>query len=381
MPVNKHIPFSRPLLLGTEEVSIRQALSNGVFSGNGPFALCCERQMESVTGAFRVLLTPSCTHALELSALLCGLEPGDEVILPSFAFSSTANAFVSLGAVPVFVDVRASDMNIDPEKLEEVLSPRTKAVVALHYGGMACEMEALISFAERHGLYLIEDAAQALGASYGGKPLGSFGQVAAISFHETKNVHCGEGGALLINKPDWIEPALAMRDKGTNRHDFLAGKVEAYEWTSRGSSYLCPELSAAFLHAQLQQLDKITVRRRTLWALYERELKPLEEAGCVQLPEPIAQSRHNGHLFFLRCSSEAERAKLSAHLRERGISAYFHYTPLHLSPAGKRYGRCAGKLPVTERESRCLLRLPLYFELTEEEILRISRSVKAFYFS
>ncbi len=381
MPAEKYIPFSRPLLLGTEEASVRQAFSNGCFAGNGPFSRCCERQIKEQTSALQAMLTPSCTHALELAALLCELMPGDEVILPSFAFSSTANAFVSVGAVPVFVDVRASDMNINPHGLEQALSSRTKAVVALHYGGMACEMETLLSFAERHKLYLIEDAAQALGASYRGKPLGSFGQLAALSFHETKNVHCGEGGALLINRPEWIEQAWAMRDKGTNRRDFLAGKVEAYEWTSRGSSYLCPDLIAAFLHAQLQQLERVTNRRRALWSLYHKSLKPLETAGYLHLPRPLDGSRHNGHLFFLRCASAKERCRLSAYLKKKGISAYFHYTPLHLSPAGQRYGRATAALPVTERESKRLLRLPLYFDLLEEEVERIARAVKTFFSS
>lgn len=377
MTPKQHIPFSKPLLLGTEEACIHHVLSNKYFAGNGPIARRCEQLIERYTGSQRSLLTPSCTHALELAALLCQLTAGDEVIVPSFAFSSTANAFVSAGAVPVFVDVCPSDMNIDTQMLEHALSPRTKAIVALHYGGMACKMETLTSFAERHQLYLIEDAAQALGASYQGKALGSFGILSTLSFHETKNVHCGEGGALLINNPQMLQTAFPVRDKGTNRRDFLAGKVPAYQWTSKGSSYLISELNAAFLHAQLQQLEKVNTHRRQLWNRYWQQLQTLEENGYVQLPHPLPKARHNGHLFFLLCQSPKERERLTIHLKKHGISAYFHYTPLHLSPAGQQYGRTPAPLPVSEHKSKCLLRLPLYFDLTFEQVDYVCQVLKS----
>ncbi len=376
-----HIPFSRPLLLGSEGSCINSMLSGGYFAGDGPMTLRCQRLLEEQTEARKALLTPSCTHALELAALLSQISPGDEVIVPSFAFSSTANAFVMQGAVPVFADVCAEDMNINPDLLEAALSSRTRAVVALHYGGMACDMKALTAFAERHQLLLIEDAAQALGASYDHKPLGSFGQLATISFHETKNVHCGEGGCLLINAEEMTLRVNEMRDKGTNKRDFLAGKVSAYEWTSRGSSYLMSEVSAAFLHAQLQALERVNAHRRKLWEAYAKWLQPLENEGLLHLPHPQKEARHNGHLFFIRCRTQKERDALSRYLAEKNIGAYFHYTPLHLSPAGKKYGRTAGggPLPITERESRRLLRLPLYYDLSEQELAWVARKVFDFF--
>lgn len=373
---SRHIPFSRPLLLGTEADCLQRALSNQFFSGNGPIAHGCEQRLKELCNAQGAVLTPSCTHALELAALLCETGPGDEVLLPAYAFSSTANAFAMRGATPVFVDVRPEDMNINPRLLEQAISPRTKAVVALHYGGMACDMDALTAFAERHQIYLIEDAAQAIGATYRGRPLGSFGHLAALSFHESKNVHCGEGGALLINRAEMTERALPMRNKGTNRHEFLAGKVQAYEWTSPGSAYLMPELNAAFLHTQLQALQTVNKHRQKLWETYAKGLQPLEEAGLLQLPHPLPEAAHNGHLFFIRCRSAKERLQLSKQLSERGIEAYFHYQPLHLSPAGKRYGRKPMPLPVTERESQRLLRLPLYYELQMEDVEYIVHAIR-----
>lgn len=379
MAAKKKIPFGKPFIAGKELYYIAQAVMEGHLSGDGPFSARCEQWMERYLGAPKAFLTPSCTDALELAALLLDIGPGDEVIMPSFTFVSTATAFVLRGAVPVFVDIRADTLNLDECLVEAAVTPRTRAIVAVHYGGCGCEMDALRDIADRHGLALIEDAAHALGASYRGKPLGSFGDLACFSFHETKNVISGEGGALVVNRPELVERAAVIRQKGTNRNQFLAGQTDKYTWVDVGSSFVASEIVAAFLWGQLERAEEITGRRKELWRQYHSALAPLEEQGAFALPSPPAHCTVNGHVFYLLAPSEGERDALLHGLNQQGANAVFHYVPLHSSPAGRRFARSHGELTVTDSLAGRLLRLPLYFEMGEADMTTVIGAISSHY--
>jgi dTDP-4-amino-4,6-dideoxygalactose transaminase len=372
------IPFNKPFIAGKELFYVAQAVTFGNIAGDGHFTRQCSRLLEERFGIHKVLLTPSCTAALEMAAMLCDLGPGDEVILPSFTFVSTANAVVRLGAHPVFVDVREDTLNLDEHAVARAVTPRTRAVVPVHYAGVGCEMDPILAVARQHGLKVIEDAAQGVNAFYKGKALGSIGGLGAYSFHETKNYICGEGGALCINDPALVDRADIIRDKGTNRKQFFRGAVDKYTWVDVGSSYVPSEICSAFLFAQLEMLDAISERRRAVYEAYERALRPLEEAGLLRLPRITSNCDSNYHLFYVLLPDAAARDALMAHLRQQGILAVFHYVPLHSSPMGQRFGYREGQLPVTEDVSRRLLRLPLYYTLTAEEQGRVVTEVKAF---
>lgn len=373
------IPFNRPFLAGKELFYISQAVFQGKLSGDGDFTRRCSRWLEETTGCRRAFLTHSCTAALEMTAILCGIEPGDEIIMPSFTFVSTANAFVLRGGVPVFVDIRPDTMNIDERLIERAVTPRTKAIVCVHYAGVPCEMDEIMRIAAEHGLFVIEDAAQALDSSWKGKPLGSIGHFGCLSFHETKNVISGEGGALLVNDPSFIERAEIIREKGTDRGKFFRGEIDKYTWVDIGSSYLPGELIAAFLFAQLEETARINAKRRELCRSYFEAFRSIEEKGLVALPVHSGSDSGNGHMFFLVTRSMEERTELIGFLKERGVMAIFHYVPLHSSPAGLRFGRAEGTLEVTDRVSSALLRLPLYYEMTGAEQRQVIDGVLAFY--
>ncbi len=372
------IPFNKPFVAGKELFYIAQAVTLGNLAGDGFFTQRCQRILEKKLGVDRVLLTPSCTAALELAAQLCRLQPRDEVIVPSFTFVSTANAFVRLGARPRFVDIRPDTLNLDESQVVRALTLQTRAIFPVHYAGVACEMDALMAVAERHGLLVVEDAAQGVGASYKGRALGSIGHLGAYSFHETKNYICGEGGALCINRPEFIERAEILRDKGTNRKQFLRGLVDRYTWVDVGSSHVPSEITSAFLYAQLEMLEKIGKRRRRLVAYYRQRLAPLEAEGLLRLPRIPEGCDTNHHLFYLLLPSRELRDALLAHLKRRGILAVFHYVPLHTSPMGRSFGYREGDLPVTEDVSGRLVRLPLYHDMTQGEQARVVEEVTAF---
>jgi dTDP-4-amino-4,6-dideoxygalactose transaminase len=369
--MTKHtIPFNRPPQTGNEAARIALALGSGRLSGDGPFSRQCEQALQSLTGARRALMTPSCTHALEMAALLLDIHPGDEVIMPSFTFVSTANAFALRGATIVFVDIRPDTLNIDEKSIEAAITPRTRAIVPVHYAGVACAMDAILEIASRHGVAVVEDAAQAIGASYRGKPLGSFGALAALSFHETKNVTSGgEGGALLINDPDLVERAEIIREKGTNRSQFFRGFVDKYTWVDVGSSYLPSELQSAYLATQLESLAEITADRLGTWRLYQRLLAGLPE---LELPSPPTDCEHNGHIFHVRMKEGAERDRVLQELSKRHVHAVFHYVPLHSAPGALARGRFCGEDRVTTRESQRLLRLPLWHSMPPETARRVA---------
>jgi dTDP-4-amino-4,6-dideoxygalactose transaminase len=353
------IPFNRPYLTGHEFTHIREAVAAGQLAGNGRFTRLCQAWLERRVGAPRVLLTQSCTAALEMAALLLELEPGDEVIMPSFTFVSTANAFVLRGARPVFIDIRPDTLNLDERQLESAITPRTKAIVVVHYAGVACELDTVMEIARRHRLVVVEDAAQALMSRYKQKPLGGFGHLATFSFHETKNVISGEGGALVINDARFVERAEIIWEKGTNRSQFSRGRVDKYTWMDVGSSFLPGELTAAFLWAQLEEAEQITSRRLELWNRY-REVSTTLEALGLRGPVVPSGCEHNGHLFYLLLPSPAYRNGVLDDLNARGVNAVFHYVPLHSSPAGQRYGRASGSMSVTDDCSARLIRLPLW---------------------
>lgn len=364
------IPFNRPPQTGNEAARIALALGSGRLSGDGPFSRQCEQALQSLTGARRALMTPSCTHALEMAALLLDIHPGDEVIMPSFTFVSTANAFALRGATIVFVDIRPDTLNIDEKSIEAAITPRTRAIVPVHYAGVACAMDAILEIASRHGVAVVEDAAQAIGASYRGKPLGSFGTLAALSFHETKNVTSGgEGGALLINDPDLVERAEIIREKGTNRSQFFRGFVDKYTWVDVGSSYLPSELQSAYLATQLESLAEITADRLGTWRLYQRLLAGLPE---LELPSPPTDCEHNGHIFHVRMKDGAERDRVLQELSKQHVHAVFHYVPLHSAPGALARGRFCGEDRVTTRESQRLLRLPLWHSMPPETARRVA---------
>lgn len=354
------VPFSRTFTTGDEIRYIEDVIASGRLSGPGPQCEACEGMVRGFVGASWAAIVPSCTAALEMAAILLNLDRGDEVIMPSYTFVSTATAVVLRGAVPVFVDVDPVTLNLCPRAVEAAVTPRTRAICVVHYAGVVADMAALAAVASRHGLALVEDAAQAYGSLRAGRPAGSFGIAAGFSFHGTKNISAGEGGALVVNDPALVERAAILREKGTDRSRFLKGLVDAYSWQDLGSSQVVSELVAAFLRAQLQHADRIQAGRLALWQAYHDRLTPAEAAGHFRLPHPPADAAHNGHIFFLMLPDAAARRDLTAHLSSRGIGAATHYVPLHLSAAGQRFGRAGGPLPVTERVAECLLRLPLW---------------------
>ncbi len=364
--VMEPIPFNRPRLVGAEHGYIDEALASGKLSGNGKFAQRCAKWLEQHMDVGKALITPSCTAALEMCGILAGLDPGDEVIVPSFTFVSTANAFALRGAVPVFVDVDPDTLNIDPEAIEAAVSPRTKAIVVVHYAGVACDMAAVMDIAERHGLLVIEDAAHSLLSSLDGRPLGSFGHLATLSFHETKNVHCGEGGALLINDPELVARAEIVQEKGTDRSQFFRGEIGKYTWRDIGSSYLLSEVGSAFLWAQLEHAHAITDARLRIWDRYHDAFEDLEADGLLRRPVVPAGARHSGHLYYVLMNTPQERTAMIEGLAQQGVHGVFHYVPLHDSPAGLRLGRASGDIHVTRDVSDRLVRLPLWVGLEEE---------------
>jgi len=373
------IPFNRPFIAGKELYYIAQAVTYGNLSGDGHFTQKCARFLEEQFQINKVLLTPSCTAALEMAAMLFDLQPGDEVILPSFTFVSTANAVARLGARPVFVDVRSDTLNIDESLIEDAITERTKAIFPVHYAGIACEMDRIAGIADHYDLWVAEDAAQGVNAFYRDRPLGSIGDVGCFSFHETKNVICGEGGALGINNPELIDRAEIIRDKGTNRKQFSRGEVDKYTWVSLGSSYVPSEICSAFLYGQLEVMQAITERRRRIHHVYREQLKPLADRGVLAQPHIPEECGSNYHLFYLLLPNRATRDRLMNHLNENGIHAVFHYVPLHSSPMGLQYGYKEGTLPVTEDVSSRLLRLPLFYEISDEEQAYVVEQIRAFF--
>jgi dTDP-4-amino-4,6-dideoxygalactose transaminase len=368
------IAYNIPALTGHEQDYLQQAIQNRRFSGDGPLTRQCEKQLETMLGTAKVLLTPSCTAALEMAAMLLNLVPGDEVIMPSFTFVSTANAFALRGAKIVFVDIDPRTMNIDPSCVRAAITPHTKAIVPVHYAGVGCDMDALMDIARESGVAVVEDAAQGLMASYRGRPLGTIGDLGCLSFHETKNIHCGEGGALIVNRPELRQRAEILREKGTNRARFLRGEIDKYTWVDVGSSYLPGELSAAFLKAQLEGADEITAKRLKIWHRYATGLA---NSG-FELPDVPSDCAHNAHIFWVKARDADERDSLIASLRANAIQAPFHYVPLHPTPPGSKLGRFSGEDRFTSRDAGRLLRLPLHITLTEDEQERVIDSLLRF---
>jgi dTDP-4-amino-4,6-dideoxygalactose transaminase len=372
------IPLNRPTLVGRELEYIRRAIEEGRLGGDGPWARACSILLEQTLGVPKVFLTPSGTHALELAALLINVQPDDEVILPTFTFPSTANAFVLRGARPVFVDIRPDTLNLDEAQVPQKVTSRTKAIVPVHYGGVGCEMESIAGVARHYGLVIVEDNAHGLFGRYKGKPLGTFGALSAVSFHETKNLTCGEGGALLVNDPRYIEQAEIVREKGTDRARVLRGEIDRYTWREVGSSYLLSELQAAFLYAQLEAREQIQATRRRLWIRYAEHLRTWAEEHGVGLPRIPPECEPAYHVFYLLLPSANIRERLRRHLERQGIASAPHYVPLHLSEMGRRFGYRPGECPIAETVSERLLRLPLYHGLTESEQEQIIAAVRSF---
>lgn len=364
-------PFNLPTMLGREKEYIEQVLHGEQASGNGRFTSLAQGQLERLLGGGKALLTTSCSTALEMAAILAGIGPGDEVILPSYTFTSTANAVVLRGATPVFVDIREDTLNIDERLIEAAVTSRTKAVIVVHYAGVGCEMDVILAVAARHGLTVIEDAAQAICATWRGQPLGRQGTFSAFSFHETKNLISGEGGALIVNKEELVERAEIVWEKGTNRVSFKRGEVSKYNWVDVGGSYLPGELTAAYLYAQLEVAAEATARRLALWQRYWQAFEGIEKQGVCRRPRWPDYCEHNGHIFYLLAPTAAVRDRWMRDFREAGISALFHYVPLHSAPAGRRFGRAAGEMAVTDRVASCLIRLPLHLRLSPEAQDRI----------
>ncbi|MFM7030190.1 MAG: dTDP-4-amino-4,6-dideoxygalactose transaminase [Micrococcales bacterium] len=374
------IPFNRPFLTGGEQANVLAALANRKLSGDGPFTKECSAWLEQNLGTSRALLTHSCTAALEMAAILCNLQPGDEVIMPSYTFVSTANAFVLRGAVPVFVDIRPDTLNIDESLIEAAITEKTRVIVPVHYAGVACEMDTIMEIARRHNLLVVEDAAQGISSTYRGKALGTIGHLGALSFHETKNVVSGEGGALLVNDPALAERAEVIREKGTDRSRFIRGQVDKYTWQDLGSSYLPSELIAAFLLPQLQSSAEINRMRLALWNAYFDAFAPLAADGKLGLATVPEGAEHNAHMFYLLLPDTETRAALIEHLRERGVSAIFHYIPLHSAPAGLKFGRVHGSMKNTDELSARLVRLPLFPELGADQAVVVA-AVREFFAS
>lgn len=370
-----HIPFNLPHMTGKELFYIAESHSNGRFSGDGPFTKQCQTLLEQRTGCHRALLTHSCTAALEMAAILADIQPGDEVIMPSYTFVSTANAFVLRGGVPVFVDIRADTLNIDESLIEAAISKKTKAIVPVHYAGIACEMDIIMEIANRYKLLVIEDAAQGVLANYKGRALGSIGDLGCFSFHETKNIISGEGGALLVNNPGLLDRAEVIREKGTNRSRFFLGQVDKYTWVDIGSSYLPGEITAAFLWAQMQEADAITAQRVDIWNRYHDAFQRLEKLGRIRRPVVPVDCNHNGHMYYLLLQNLEERTEFIGAMSQQDINCVFHYVPLHSSPAGQRYGRVNGSLDTTNIQSERLVRLPMFFELSDAQQERVVDAV------
>ncbi len=370
MQVN-NVPFNRPYMTGRELTYIAKAHSNGHLSGDGPFTKKCHAWLEANTGSSKALLTHSCTAALEMAAILADIQPGDEVIMPSYTFVSTANAFVLRGGVPVFVDIRLDTLNIDETKIEAAITSRTKAIVPVHYAGVACDMDVIMDIAHRHDLLVIEDAAQGIMSTYKGKPLGSIGHLGAYSFHETKNIISGEGGALLVNDERLAERAEIIREKGTNRGQFFRGQVDKYTWVDIGSSYLPGEVIAAFLWAQMEEADHITTKRLAIWSIYNQSLAPFEDSEKIRRPIIPDGCKHNAHMYYMLLRDLESRTQVIAKLKSVDISAVFHYVPLHNSPYGTKFGRAHGDLFNTIIASERLLRLPLWLgvEMHQQRIV------------
>ena len=372
------ISFNRPTFVGKETEYMQQALQNDHISGDGPFTKKSHALLEQVLGVPKVLLTTSCTHALEMSALLLELKDGDEVIVPSFTFVSSINAFVLRGAKPVFADIRPDTLNLDESRLEALITSKTRAIVVVHYTGVACEMDTIMEIANRHNIPVIEDNAHGLFGKYKGKYLGTFGVMATQSFHETKNFTSGEGGALLINDPKYIEDAEILREKGTNRSRFFRGQVDKYTWVNVGSSYLPSDMLAAFLLAQLEERNQIQSRRQKIWETYYKELSAWTEENNVQMPFVPAHCEQTYHMFYILFPSLEKRQAAIAHLKAQGIQAVFHYLPLHLSPMGEKFGGKPGDCEVTEQVSDQLLRLPFYTNMTDEDQMQVIKALKEF---
>lgn len=372
------INFNIPPNVGNELDYVKQAIDSHKICGDGQFTKKCNAWLEERFNCQKVLLTTSGTTALDMAALLCNLQPGDEVILPSYTFSSTATAFVLAGAKLVFVDIRPDTMNIDENKIEDAITSRTKVIVAMHYAGVACEMDTIMDIAKRHNLKVVEDAAQAVMSTYKGKALGTIGDFGCYSFHETKNYSMGEGGALLINKPEYNERAEILREKGTNRAKFFRGQVDKYTWVDFGDSYLPSELNAAYLWAQLEQADEINNNRLATWNTYYDALKYLEEMGKLELPHIPAECTHNAHMFYVKLKNLEERTKFIAYLKEHDILSVFHYIPLHSAPAGQKFGHFHGEDVFTTKESERLARLPMYYGLNEQ-VEKVVECVKNFF--
>lgn len=373
------VPFNRPFLFGTELEYVREAMRGGHLSGDGPFTKRCREALEARHPGTRALLTQSCTAALEMAALLLDLEPDDEVILPSFTFVSSANAFLLRRARPVFVDVREDTLNLDERLLEAAVTPRTRAICVVHYAGVACEMDSIMDIAARRGAKVVEDAAHAIGAAYKGRMLGSIAPMGTFSFHETKNLTCGEGGALMLSDPALYHRAEILREKGTNRSAFFRGEVDKYTWVDVGSSFLPSDVTAAFLYAQLERAAEIDAKRVRVWNDYAAGLRDLATRGDVRLPTVPEHCKHTGHLFYLLCENLDVRTRLLAHLKANGVHAVFHYVPLHLSPVGRKFGGREGMLPVTESITDRLVRLPLHYGLRPDEQDKVVRVVRDFF--
>jgi dTDP-4-amino-4,6-dideoxygalactose transaminase len=372
------IPFNKPFIAGKELYYIAQAVTLGNLAGDGHFTQECCRLLEQRFGIQRVLLTPSCTAALEMAAMLCDLGPGDEVIMPSFTFVSTANAVVRMGAKPVFVDIRSDTLNIDESRIEAAITPQTKAIWPVHYAGVGCDMDRIMALAKRHNLVVVEDAAQGVNAFYSGRALGSIGHLGCYSFHETKNYICGEGGALCINDPRFLERAEIIRDKGTNRQRYFRGEVDKYTWVEVGSSYVPSEICSAFLYGQLEMLDEIAQRRQRIYQVYRRHLKPLEAEGLLRLPITPEDCTSNYHMFYILLPDGKTHDALLAHLKAQGIYAVFHYVPLHASPMGAKFGYDSDSLPITVDHAARLLRLPFFHDISEPQQVEVAQSVGEF---
>ncbi len=369
------IPFNKPFVAGKELYYIAQAVTLGNLAGDGYFTQQCSQLLEREFRIDKVFMTPSCTAALEMAAILCELGPEDEVILPSYTFVSTANAIVRVGAKPVFVDIRADTLNIDERKIEKAINSKTKAILPVHYAGVGCEMDKIMDVARKHSLFVIEDAAQGVGAFYNNRALGSIGHLGTYSFHETKNYICGEGGAICINDPRMVKRAEIIRDKGTNRREFFRGEIDKYTWVDIGSSHVPSEIVCAFLYAQLEMMNNIAERRKSIYKHYRTLLKPLEVEGFLSLPHIPEDCESNYHMFYILLPNQEVRNALLAYLKQHHIMAVFHFVPLHSSPMGKNFGAMAGELPVTEEVSGRLLRLPFFFEMTQDEQITVVKNL------
>ena len=373
------IGFNVAPFVGKEFEYIKKAIENEKICGDGEFTHKCSDWMKEKFNVNNVFLTTSCTSALEMSAILCDIQPGDEVIMPAYTFVSTADAFVSRGAKVVFVDIRPDTMNIDENLIEAAITPKTKAIVPVHYAGVGCEMDKILEIAKKHNLKVVEDAAQGMMSTYKGKALGTIGDFGTISFHETKNYSMGEGGAILFNDNNYTEKAEIIREKGTNRSKYFRGQIDKYTWVDFGSSYLPSDINAAYLWAQLEKAQEIYDNRMKIWNYYNESLKELQERGLIELPYIPKECTHNAHMFYIKTKDLEERTKLIEHLKENDIQAVFHYIPLHESPAGKKYGRFNGEDKYTTKESERLLRLPLYYKLKDEDSAKVVEEIKNFY--